>query len=522
MADPSGSGMVDPRIFEDLQTKIDEDSDVRDQIRAILQTLERQGRNAQSILSRAHSTPAAHLIVSAESAIKDEIESIGKLASIASNSPYYKYNNLWTRDVQNVVFAILLCGWLGGMAMNGTAAEAGKLLTIEEVGEILNVPVNLKDRDAFHLTIEEYLQSLITLIEELARLAVNSVTLGDYQRPLQISQFVKDLHAGFQILNLKNDSLRRRSDSIKYNVKKIEDIVYDLSNSVSASVAQFGTSFHVPAGPHLRDYEVQLRNLYNRNASSNIKMPLIDPVTMSTIKPASQSAPAPAEKPSLPVELLPTDIARIFSQAHPALLLSAYYLRFPAFVADPVPTLLSSLLPLAIIQIAYTIICVPAVGTSTKPVKKAKPGSPKKATTESASANAFTVFYALLLSLVSVLVLAALQVLFGAPVTTHIPHTLLSSAHLALLAIYPLIYAHGSDGQKWREIASLYSPIDEVFGGALGCFLGAWIGAVPIPLDWDREWQKWPVTIVTGAYAGYVVGKMAGAWLLKGKRIEFD
>ena len=31
----------------------------------------------------------------------------------------------------------------------------------------LTVPVNLKDRDAFHLTIEEYLQSLITLIDEL-------------------------------------------------------------------------------------------------------------------------------------------------------------------------------------------------------------------------------------------------------------------------------------------------------------------------------------------------------------------
>lgn len=55
----SSSGMVDPRIFEDLQTKIDEDAEVRDQIRVITQTLERQGRNAQSILSRAHSTPAA-------------------------------------------------------------------------------------------------------------------------------------------------------------------------------------------------------------------------------------------------------------------------------------------------------------------------------------------------------------------------------------------------------------------------------------------------------------------------------
>ncbi|PSS20387.1 hypothetical protein M430DRAFT_100859 [Amorphotheca resinae ATCC 22711] len=230
MANPPG--MIDPRIFESLQSKIDEDAEVRDQIREVLQSLDRQGRTAQSILSRAHSTPAAHLqavIQSAEAAIKDEVESIGKLANITSNSPYYKYNNMWTRDVQNVVFSVLFCGWLGGVGESGVATEPGKLFTIEEVGKILNVPVNLKDRDAFHITIEEYLQSLITLIEELSRLAINSVTLGDYQRPLQISQFVKDIHAGFQILNLKNDSLRRRSDSIKYNVKKIEDIVYDLS-----------------------------------------------------------------------------------------------------------------------------------------------------------------------------------------------------------------------------------------------------------------------------------------------------
>ena len=77
------------------------------------------------------------------------------------------------------------------------------------------------------------------------------MTLGDYQVPLRISQFVKDLHAGFQVLNLKNDILRKRSDSIKYSVsvslpgqnyksttdanvavskvKKIEEVVYDLS-----------------------------------------------------------------------------------------------------------------------------------------------------------------------------------------------------------------------------------------------------------------------------------------------------
>lgn len=32
------------------------------------------------------------------------------------------------------------------------------------------VPVNLKERDAFHLTIEEYLLSLVSLIEDLVPL----------------------------------------------------------------------------------------------------------------------------------------------------------------------------------------------------------------------------------------------------------------------------------------------------------------------------------------------------------------
>lgn len=39
--------------------------------------------------------------------------------------------------------------------------------------------------------------------------------------------------------------------------------------------------------------------------------------------------------------------------------------------------------------------------------------------------------------------------------------------------------------------------------------------------DRDREWQKWPVTIVTGAYIGYAVGKLLGGTLLKGKKIMF-
>jgi len=65
-------------------------------------------------------------------------------------------------------------------------------------------------------------------------------TTEDYEKPKQIAIFVAELFAGFRLLNLKNDGLRKRFDSIKYDLKKCEEIVYDiairgLSNSQSAA-----------------------------------------------------------------------------------------------------------------------------------------------------------------------------------------------------------------------------------------------------------------------------------------------
>ncbi|MCJ1311753.1 hypothetical protein MMC25_005426 [Agyrium rufum] len=210
----SYNGMVQPAIFEELQAKIDEETQVRDELKGILNTLEKQVES---------------LVKDAQASILKQCETISELSKVASRYPYYKYYMLWTRDIQNVVFAILFCGWLGDFRSGSDTRKSGTLYTIDEVGSLLGVPVNLKDRDAFHLSVEDYLHGLISLIDELARLAVNSVTLGDYERAPQISNFIKGVHAGFQILNLKNDALRKRSDSIKYSVKKVEDVVYDLS-----------------------------------------------------------------------------------------------------------------------------------------------------------------------------------------------------------------------------------------------------------------------------------------------------
>ncbi|KAL2867056.1 translin [Aspergillus lucknowensis] len=223
--------MIDRAIFESLQTKIDEEAAVRDELHDIVQNLARKGRSTQATLSRAHSTPAEQLKPVLEDATKEILaqkEEISRLRSVADKHPFYKYNGLWSRELQNLVSSVELCAWLGGLQEYKSSSSAS-FLTMEEVGKFLDIPVNLKEEDAFHLTLEEYLLALISMVEELARLAVNSVTLGDYDRPTQINQFIKDLFSGFQLLNLKNDILRKRSDGIKYSVKKVEDVVYDLS-----------------------------------------------------------------------------------------------------------------------------------------------------------------------------------------------------------------------------------------------------------------------------------------------------
>ncbi|KEF57483.1 uncharacterized protein A1O9_05400 [Exophiala aquamarina CBS 119918] len=221
-AGPS-SPHVDPAIFTSLQTKIDEESAIRDELKAHVENLQKQSRLTQSILSRIHNTSSSDLddriLKPAADALSEQAATVKNLGQSASKYPFYKWNSIWQRDIQAVISSIQLSGWL----------KSGNLVTLEEVGQRLNVPVNLKSEDTFHITIEDYLIALTNTIEELARLAPNAVTLGDYMRPLQISKFIKDVHAGFQLLNLKNDILRRRSDGVKYSVKKVEDVVYDLS-----------------------------------------------------------------------------------------------------------------------------------------------------------------------------------------------------------------------------------------------------------------------------------------------------
>ena len=78
------------------------------------------------------------------------------------------------------------------------------------------------------LTTDDYLHGLISMVNDLPRLTVTAVIAGDFHTPLSVVALVKQVHAAFQVLNLKNDALRKRFDSLKYDVKRAEDVLYDI------------------------------------------------------------------------------------------------------------------------------------------------------------------------------------------------------------------------------------------------------------------------------------------------------
>ncbi|KAL8294885.1 hypothetical protein RB600_000722 [Gaeumannomyces tritici] len=264
-------------------------------------------------------------------------------------------------------------------------------------------------------------------------------------------------------------------------------------------------------------------------------MPLRDPVTMSPSAPEAKSkkdgsaaalvAPAAtATSSSSSVGVGSSHDAAsgplgYVAASIPALQIQIFAVFFSQLVQDPVATMGRSMLPImVIIQVAYAVLFLPVAGSS-RSQRKTRPGEKKKAGPAGSEPNIImAALLSLLLTLIATPPLHATMVLFGAPFLTHVPHTFLCAAHLSILALFPLFYTRDVDAAAWRALVGLRAPFDESVGALAGAFLGAWLGAVPIPLDWDRDWQRWPVTVLAGVYAGYTIGSYAGRTVLKGRR----
>ncbi|KAI4344250.1 hypothetical protein L6164_011497 [Bauhinia variegata] len=105
-------------------------------------------------------------------------------------------------------------------------------------------------------------------------------------------------------------------------------------------------------------------------------------------------------------------------------------------------------------------------------------------------------------------------VALGAPVTIqYLKKNIHWSFMMSLFTTVPASCVFGSSFADWRRIFVHTKPngtLDYLIClPAHGAIIGAWFGAWPMPLDWERPWQEWPICVSYGAITGYLVAVVA-------------
>jgi predicted translin family RNA/ssDNA-binding protein len=144
---------------------------------------------------------------------RDEMERAGRALSLmkkdvdelkkeAKQNPKLEYEGIFRVAIQEYVEALSLNEFV----------KKGKLLEYTEE----------------FLDIEHYLMGLCDLSGELVRKAINSCIKEKYKLAVKIREFLEEIYVEMSKFELRNGELRRKYDGIKYDIKKLDDVVFQL------------------------------------------------------------------------------------------------------------------------------------------------------------------------------------------------------------------------------------------------------------------------------------------------------
>ena len=87
----------------------------------------------------------------------------------------------------------------------------------------------LPSKKELGVDVVSYLCGLADLTGELGRKAVHDAIKKDFKSVVRIKETVEDIHGEFLKFDLRNGELRKKSDAIKWNLNKLEDLVFTLN-----------------------------------------------------------------------------------------------------------------------------------------------------------------------------------------------------------------------------------------------------------------------------------------------------
>jgi predicted translin family RNA/ssDNA-binding protein len=75
---------------------------------------------------------------------------------------------------------------------------------------------------------ENYLMGLCDLTGELVRKAINSSLKDNFKLAAKIREVMEELYTELSKFDFKNGELRRKYDGIKYELRKLDELVFEL------------------------------------------------------------------------------------------------------------------------------------------------------------------------------------------------------------------------------------------------------------------------------------------------------
>ena len=84
------------------------------------------------------------------------------------------------------------------------------------------------------VTKEEYLGGIMDFTGELSRFAVIRATARDLKTVIRCKNIVELLYSQLMLFDFRNGNLRRKFDAVKYTLKKLEQLIYELTLSSSS------------------------------------------------------------------------------------------------------------------------------------------------------------------------------------------------------------------------------------------------------------------------------------------------
>ncbi|KAL8159868.1 hypothetical protein V2J09_001405 [Rumex salicifolius] len=215
MEEDSGITSAMDNQFEQFRGQLSDTVSIKQRIRSVVVDMETTSKHLQSSLLFLHQSPLSEVLEKAKVDIEMLKKLISQLADIHHDcaGEYYRYHFDWKNEMQMAVSLICFLGWL----------ETGNLPSHAEVEEKLEL-----DASNFGLDIEDYLVGLCFMSNEMPRYVVNQVTSGNYDSPGKVQKFLTDLYDAFRMLNLRNDFLRRKFDGMKYDLRRVTEVYYDV------------------------------------------------------------------------------------------------------------------------------------------------------------------------------------------------------------------------------------------------------------------------------------------------------